>query len=106
VNTPLPPSARELDTSEVELVEIVRQTIDATTDAGPGEDGIHTWGRRCGRQTVRSTPALTFTIETPRGFLITQRSQVQILPRYQAKRSWSLAPWSFLSVFGPPLTSV
>lgn len=44
MNTPLPPSARELDTSEVELVEIARQTIDATTDAGPGEDGMHTMG--------------------------------------------------------------
>jgi cytidine deaminase/uncharacterized protein YqfB (UPF0267 family) len=42
VTVSLPPSARELDASEAELVELARQTIDATTDAGPGGGGIHT----------------------------------------------------------------
>ncbi|MEO6511538.1 MAG: cytidine deaminase [Nocardioides sp.] len=41
---PLPPSARELTDDEHELVDLARRTIDATTDAGPGEDGIHTMG--------------------------------------------------------------
>ncbi len=40
----LPPSARELDASELELIEVARRTIDAATDAGPDEDGIHTVG--------------------------------------------------------------
>ncbi len=40
----LPPSARPLDGDEVELVDLARRTIDAHTDAGPDEDGIHTMG--------------------------------------------------------------
>lgn len=38
------PSARALDDVERELIEVARRTIDATTDAGPDEDGIHTMG--------------------------------------------------------------
>lgn len=38
------PSARALDEGEVELVDLARRTIDATTDAGPDEDGVHTMG--------------------------------------------------------------
>jgi cytidine deaminase/uncharacterized protein YqfB (UPF0267 family) len=56
VNAPLPPSARELDASEVELVELARQTIDATTDAAPGEGGIHTMGAA-----VRAEDGLVYT---------------------------------------------
>lgn len=44
MNASLPPSARELDDAELALVEAARETIDATTDAGPDEDGIHTMG--------------------------------------------------------------
>jgi cytidine deaminase/uncharacterized protein YqfB (UPF0267 family) len=44
VTVPLPPSARELDPGEAELVDLARRTIDAITDAGPGKDGIHTVG--------------------------------------------------------------
>lgn len=40
----LPPSARELTDGERDLVELARRTIDATTDAGPDEDGVHTMG--------------------------------------------------------------
>ncbi|MFF9363646.1 ASCH domain-containing protein [Streptomyces griseoluteus] len=40
----VPPSARALDDDERELVELARRTIDAHTDAGPDEDGIHTVG--------------------------------------------------------------
>lgn len=40
----LPPSARDLTDDELELVELARSTIDATTDAGPDEDGVHTMG--------------------------------------------------------------
>jgi cytidine deaminase len=40
----MPPSAHPLTTEELELVERARQTIDASTDAGPGEDGVHTVG--------------------------------------------------------------
>jgi cytidine deaminase len=39
-----PTSARPLDQQDVELVERARQTIDASTDAGPDEDGVHTVG--------------------------------------------------------------
>lgn len=38
------PSLRPLDPSEEELVDAARQTIDAATDAGPDEDGVHTMG--------------------------------------------------------------
>ncbi len=40
----LPLSARPLDQEELALVELARRTIDAATDAGPGEDGVHTMG--------------------------------------------------------------
>ncbi|MEU3411679.1 ASCH domain-containing protein [Streptomyces sp. NPDC006658] len=40
----VPSSARVLDDDERELVELARRTIDAHTDAGPDEDGIHTMG--------------------------------------------------------------
>lgn len=56
MSEPLPPSARELDASEVELVEIARRTIDAATDAGPDEDGIHTMGAA-----VRSADGTVYT---------------------------------------------
>ena len=39
-----PDSARPLTEEEREPVERARQTIDATTDAGPDEDGVHTMG--------------------------------------------------------------
>ncbi len=38
------PSARPVDATERELIEVARRTIDATTDAGPDEDGLHTMG--------------------------------------------------------------
>lgn len=38
------PSARVLDSDEAELVLRAREAIDANTDAGPGEDGVHTMG--------------------------------------------------------------
>ncbi len=44
MTAPLPASARELDDDETALVELARRTIDATTDAGPDEDGVHTMG--------------------------------------------------------------
>ena len=44
MSTTLPESARELTEDEVELVDLARRTIDATTDAGPDEDGVHTMG--------------------------------------------------------------
>jgi cytidine deaminase len=40
----LPPSALVASEVELVLVDLARETIDATTDAGPGEDGIHTMG--------------------------------------------------------------
>ena len=40
----LPDSALELTEDDLELVELARSTIDATTDAGPDEDGVHTMG--------------------------------------------------------------
>jgi cytidine deaminase len=51
----LPASARPLDAGEEELVELARRTIDATTDAGPDEDGVHTMGAA-----VRSADGRTF----------------------------------------------
>lgn len=53
---PLPASARALDASELELVEIARRTIDATTDAGPNLDGVHTMGAA-----VRSADGAAYT---------------------------------------------
>ncbi|PFG39756.1 hypothetical protein ATJ97_2269 [Georgenia soli] len=52
----LPASARELTADEWELVELARATIDATTDAGPDEDGVHTMGAA-----VRAADGRTFT---------------------------------------------
>ena len=40
----LPPSTRRLTPDELDLVERARATIDAATDAGPDEDGVHTMG--------------------------------------------------------------
>ncbi|MER5807272.1 ASCH domain-containing protein [Streptomyces sp. NPDC002033] len=40
----VPSSARALDDDERELVELARRTVDAHSDAGPDEDGIHTMG--------------------------------------------------------------
>ncbi|MCC3291202.1 MULTISPECIES: cytidine deaminase [unclassified Arthrobacter] len=42
--TSLPPSAVPLTPADRELVDLARCTIDAATDAGPDEDGIHTMG--------------------------------------------------------------
>lgn len=44
MTTLLPPSALPLSKVEQALVDLARKTIDSTTDAGPGEDGIHTMG--------------------------------------------------------------
>ncbi len=52
----LPPSARELDPGELELIELARAVIDATTDAGPDQDGVHTMGAA-----VRADDGRTFT---------------------------------------------
>jgi cytidine deaminase len=49
------PSARPLDPEELGLVEQARQTIDANTDAGPDEDGLHTMGAA-----VRASDGRTF----------------------------------------------
>lgn len=38
------PSARELTNEDWQLVELARSTIDANTDAGPDQDGVHTMG--------------------------------------------------------------
>jgi cytidine deaminase len=35
---------RELTPADLELVEYARQIVDANTDCGPGEDGVHTMG--------------------------------------------------------------
>jgi cytidine deaminase len=40
----LPPSAAALTDEDHALVEAARSTIDAVTDAGPDEDGVHTMG--------------------------------------------------------------
>lgn len=53
------PSARELTTDELELVEFARVTIDANTDAGPGEDGVHTMGAGFALPTAACSPAST-----------------------------------------------
>ena len=49
------PSSRPLDEGELELVELARRTIDEATDAGSGEDGVHTMGAA-----VRSADGRTF----------------------------------------------
>lgn len=43
-SAPALPSARELNAHELDLVEAARAVIDANTDAGPNQDGIHTMG--------------------------------------------------------------
>lgn len=40
----LPLPAYPISEVELALVDLARETIDATTDAGPDEDGIHTMG--------------------------------------------------------------
>jgi len=52
----LPPSARAVNESELSLIELAQRTIDATTDAGPDEDGVHTMGAA-----VRASDGRTFT---------------------------------------------
>jgi cytidine deaminase len=51
----LPASARDLTEDELELVELARSTIDANTDAGADEDGMHTMGAA-----VRASDGRTF----------------------------------------------
>lgn len=51
----LPPSTRELTDEERDLVRLARETIDAHTDAGPDEDGVHTMGAA-----VRASDGRTF----------------------------------------------
>jgi cytidine deaminase len=52
----LPPSAVTLTDEDQALVEAARRTIDAVTDAGPDEDGVHTMGAA-----VRATDGRVFT---------------------------------------------
>lgn len=40
----LPPSAAALTDDDRALIDAARSTIDAVTDAGPDEDGVHTMG--------------------------------------------------------------
>jgi len=40
----LPASARELTDEDWQVVELARSAIDANTDAGPDQDGVHTMG--------------------------------------------------------------
>lgn len=49
-------SARPLDAADLELVEAAREVIDRTTDAAPGEDGVHTMGAA-----VRTADGRVFT---------------------------------------------
>ena len=70
MSTTLPESARALSEDEVELVDLARRTIDATTDAGPDHDGVHTMGaavragdgrmfaERCGHRAADTKTAL------------------------------------------------
>ena len=44
MTAPLPASARPLTEEEEALVLLARDTIDAVTDVGPDEDGVHTMG--------------------------------------------------------------
>ncbi len=53
---PLPPSAAALSDVERVLVGIATNTIDAATDAGPDEDGVHTMGAA-----VRASDGRIFT---------------------------------------------
>jgi cytidine deaminase len=52
----LPASALDLTDHESELVELARAAIDANTDAGPDEDGVHTMGAA-----ARDADGRTFT---------------------------------------------
>jgi cytidine deaminase len=52
----LPPSAAALTDEDRALVEAARSTIDAVTDAGPDEDGVHTMGAA-----VRAADGRVFT---------------------------------------------
>lgn len=52
----LPASALAASEVDLVLVDLARETIDATTDAGPGEDGIHTMGAA-----VRAADGRVFT---------------------------------------------
>ena len=52
----LPQSAEPLSPVEYELIKHARETIDSATDAGPGEDGVHTMGAA-----VRSVNGQVFT---------------------------------------------
>ncbi|MGN5733785.1 cytidine deaminase family protein [Arthrobacter psychrochitiniphilus] len=54
--TPLPASALPLSEIEQSLIGLARETINATTDAGPGEDGVHTMGAA-----VRAKDGRTFS---------------------------------------------
>lgn len=55
MTTSLPPSALPLSALEQSLVDLARDTIDAATDAGPDEDGVHTMGAA-----VRAVDGRTF----------------------------------------------
>ncbi len=44
MSSPLPASALPLTPADEQLIELARATIDANTDAGPDEDGMHTMG--------------------------------------------------------------
>lgn len=60
----LPSSARDLTDDEWQLVELARSTIDANTDAGPDEDGVHTMGaavRACDGRMFASVNVYHFT---------------------------------------------
>ncbi|MGH9066627.1 MAG: cytidine deaminase family protein [Acidimicrobiales bacterium] len=54
----LPRSARELTDEDEELVALAKATIDANTDAGPDEDGIHTMGAAVRAADGRMFPAV------------------------------------------------
>jgi cytidine deaminase len=53
--TSLPASAAVVSDLELALIEVARSTIDAATDAGPDEDGVHTMGAA-----VRAADGRTF----------------------------------------------
>lgn len=56
INNPVRSGALPLSDAERALVDLAKATIDATTDAGPDEDGIHTMGAA-----VRAADGRTFT---------------------------------------------
>lgn len=51
-------SARPLTEEDEQLVELARQTIDANTDAGPDQDGVHTMGAAVRAADGRAFPAV------------------------------------------------